>query len=258
MTANQNQLMTNFLKASMLAAAVGLISQSAQAAFTANDIYLGFNQTSAGGDYLIDLGQASSVGVGGASVVNLSGNFSLSLFNSTFTSGFNGVSMGAVGGQNSFPSSYDLYTTTFRGGGAGNPNVAGSDLTGFSHSQSTIANSVSALTAVAFPTSGNGSVDAGKSWGANVSPTFTAGSFYGASGVNPSSAFDGTGVLYEDLWRAAPGNSYTYLGFLTMDMGGGSPSLTFTPSVVPEPGTGSLLALAGISWFARKWNRRNK
>ena len=137
--------------------------------------------------------------------------------------------------------------------------MAGSDLSPFNHSQSTIANSVSALTAVAFPTAGNGAVDAGKSWSANVTP-LTANSFYGASGINPSSTFDGTGVLYEDLWKATPNNSYTYLGYLTMDLSGSSGQLTFTPSAlaVPEPGPISLCALAGLSFLARKLSRRNK
>jgi len=243
----------------MLAAAVGLISHSAQAGITANDIYIGFYASSSTGDYLIDLGQPGTVGVGGTSVVDLSGSFSLSMFNTAFTSGYTGVSMGAVGGQSSFPSSYDLYTTTLRSGGAGIPGIAGSDLTGFNHSQGTIANSVTALTPVAFPTAGNGIVDASKSWQANISPTFTAGSFSGASGVNPSSAFDGSGVLYEDLWKATPVGGYTYLGFFKMD--GNNNSLTFTPvAVVPEPGVFSLFAVAGGAWLAlgRKLNRKNK
>jgi hypothetical protein len=194
--------MKNFWKASMLAAAVGLISHPALAGITANDIYLGFYASGSTGDYLIDLGPPGTIGIGGSSVVDLSSSFSSVLFNSAFTGGFTGVSMGAVGGQSQFPSSYDLYTTAFRSGGAGNPAVAGSDLTGFNHSQGTIANSVAALTSVAFPTAGTGFVDANKTWQANVSPTFTANTFYGASGANPSSAFDGTGVLYEDLWKA--------------------------------------------------------
>lgn len=241
----------------MLAAAVGLVSQSTQAATTANDIYLGFYSSGASGDYLIDLGQPGTFGVGGSSIVNLSGDFSMSLFNSTFASGFTGVSMGAVGGQSTFPSSYDLYTTAFRTGGTGIPGTAGSDLTGVNHSQSTISTAYSTLTSVAFPTAGNGIVDANKSWQANISPTFSANSFYGASGVDPSSAFDGTGVLYEDLWKATP-TSYTYLGYFTMDANQGN--LSFTPvASVPEPGSLSLLAAGAVAWLAlaRKLKRKN-
>ena len=91
-----------------------------------------------------------------------------------------------------------------------------------------------------------------------VSPTFTANSFYGASGVNPSSAFDGTGILYEDLWKATPNNSYTYQGYFTMDANQGA--LFFTPvAAVPEPGSVPLLAVGAFAWFAlfRKLNRKN-
>ena len=253
--------MTNFLKAATVAAGLGLVSISAQAAFTANDLYLGFTSAGASGDYLIDLGQPGSVGVGGSSVFNLTGDFSLSLFNATFTSGPTGVSMGVVGGQNQFPSSYNIYATTLRSSGPGNPAFAGSDLSPFNHSQGTIGNAVSALTTVPFPTAGNGVVDGNKSWSGNVSPTFTAGSFYGASGVDPNSTIGATGVLYEDLWKATSTSAYSYLGYFTMDLSGSSPALTFTPSAtpVPEPGTVPLIAIAGVSWLllARKLHRKN-
>jgi hypothetical protein len=252
--------MTNFLKAATVAAGLGL-TISAQAAFTANDLYLGFYGAGSTGDYLIDLGQPGTVGVGGSSVFNLSGSFSLSLFNSAFTSGPTGVSMGAVGGQNQFPSSYNIYATTLRSGGAGSPAIAGSDLSAFNHSQTTIGNAVSILSTVAFPTAGNGAVDAGKSWSANVTPTFTAGSFYGASGIDPSSAIGASAVLYEDLWKATSTSGYSYLGYFTLDLSGSPTPLTFTPSAspVPEPGTVPLIALGGLSWLllARKLNRKN-
>jgi hypothetical protein len=254
--------MTTFFKASVLAAVVGMSALSAEAAFTANDLYLGFSSAGASGDYLINLGQPGSIGVGGSSVFNLSGDFSLSLFNATFTSGPTGVSMGVVGGQNQFPSSYNIYATTLRSGGAGNPAVAGSDLSPFNHSQGTIGNAVSALSTVPFPTSGNGTVDANKTWTANVSPTLTAGSFYGASGVDPDSTIGATGILYEDLWKATSTSTYAYLGYFTMDLSDATPDLTFTPAAapVPEPGMGSLVAIAGLSWLvlARKLSRKNK
>lgn len=253
--------MTNFLKAATVAAGLGFVSIAAQAAFTANDLYLGFTSAGASGDYLIDLGQPGTIGVGGSSVFNLTGNFSLSLFNATFTSGPTGVNMGVVGGRNQFPSSYNIYATTLRSSGPGNPAFAGSDLSPFNHSQGTIGNAVSALSTVPFPIAGNGVVDANKSWSANVSPTFTAGSFYGASGIDPNSAIGATGILYEDLWTATSSSAYSYLGYFTMDFSGSSPELTFTPSAtpVPEPGTVPLIAIAGVSWLllARKLNRKN-
>ncbi len=254
--------MTNFRKVSALAFGMGLVSFSAHASFTANDIYLGFNQSSASSDYLIDLGQPGTAGVGGSSVVNLNSAFSLTLFNSTFASGPTGVSVGAVGGQSQFPSSYDLYVTSLRVGGAGNPALAGSDLSGFNHSQGTIANAVSAITGVAFPSVGSGVADSGKSWTADVSPTFTVSSFYGNSGIDPSSAINGTGVIHEDLWKTTANSAYSYQGYFTFDLSGGSPNLTFTPSAaaVPEPSTFGLFALAGFLSFVsfRAFKRRHE
>ena len=43
----------------------GLVSQVAQAAFTTNDLYLGFTLATAQSDYIIDLGQPKAVGVRG-------------------------------------------------------------------------------------------------------------------------------------------------------------------------------------------------
>jgi hypothetical protein len=251
-----------FTKPAVLAAGVSLISLAAHAAsFAANDLYLGFNQASASSDYLIDLGQASAVGVGGSSVVDLSGLVSLSLINSTFTSPV-GVSMGVVGGKSDIPTgTYDLYATALRIGGAGTPGVAGSDLTGFNHSQGTIANAESTLTTVGFPTAGNGlliSSGSSGSWTKNVSPTLSANTFYGASGVDPSSAIDGSGILYEDLWKATPGE-YSYMGYFTLDASGSSASLTFTPTAVPEPASGALFCAGTLFlWvcFRRRFSRK--
>jgi hypothetical protein len=244
-------------KAVILAAGAALISQAAQASFTANDLYLGFSSVNAPSDYIIDLGQPGAVGVGGLTPVNLSGDFSMPLFSSAFTSGATGVSMGVVGGQNQFPSSYDLFATALRVGGAGNVALPGSDLSHFNHSANSIGNSEVTLAGNPFPTAGNGIVDPTKSWSANVAPTFTAHSFYGASGINPSSAIDGSGVIYEDLWEATSSSPYTYLGYFTLDLSGANPNLTFTPT--PEPTTISLLAGAGLLLlsFRRRFNRTN-
>jgi hypothetical protein len=222
--------MKRLTKAGVLAVGVALASQAAQAQFTANDLYLGFTQSSASSDYLIDLGQPGVVGVGGSSVVNLSSDFSMSLFTSIFTGGATGVSMGVVGGQSHFPSSYDLFATA----------PIGSNLSGVNHSQSTIASAEADLTVLPFPTAGSGVADSTKSWNANVSPTFTASTFYGASGIEPDSAIDNTGIINEGLWEATPTSAYSYLGYFTLDTTGGNPSLTFTPSAVPEPNTYAL------------------
>ncbi len=254
-----NNYMKKLKRAAIFVVGAALASQSAQASFTANDLYLGLNSAGASSDYIVDLGQPGVVGVGGSSVIDLSGDFSLSLFNSVFASGPTGVSMGVVGGQSQFPSSYDLFATALRVGGAGDPAVAGSNLSGFNHSQSSIGSAEVALTGNPFPAAGNGVADSSKSWTAFVSPTFTANTFYGASGINPSSAIDGSGVIYEDLWKATPGSPYTYLGYFTLNLNGGNSSLTFSPQAVPEPTTLCLLAGGGLLLLSvrRRFNRQN-
>jgi hypothetical protein len=242
-------------KATVLAASAALVSQAAQAAFTANDLYLGFTSSSASSDYIIDLGQPGVVGVGASSPVDLSGSFSLSMFNTAFHSGPSGVSMGVVGGQNQFPSSYDLFATALRVGGAGDRAIAGSDLSSFSHSQASIANAEVAVTGNPFPTAGNGVLDDTKSWAANIAPTLTASTFYGASGINPNADIGASGVLYEDLWKATPNSPYSYLGYLTLDLSGPNPSLSFT--AVPEPTSFSLIGAGLLALAVRRPLNRN-
>jgi len=241
--------MKRLTKAGIIAIGAALVSQAAQAQFTANDLYVGFTQaTGSGGDYLLDLGQASSI-IGQSSVVNLSSDFSLSTFNTTFPSitSPNPVSMGVVGGIGSFPSTYDLYMTQFRAGGAGVPAVAGSSLNtapGTSVINQAV-NDISGITA--WPTVGNGVQDSSKSWTTYVSPTLQPGTVYGDTGINPNSPIDTTsGIVYEDLYSATGNNAFTYLGYFTMDTTGASPSLTFTSLDVPEPGTISVLAVGAL------------
>jgi hypothetical protein len=235
-------------KAVILALGMASVYQAAQAQFTANDLYLGLTQSSASSDYIIDLGQPGVVGVGGSSVVNLSSDFSLSLFNSIFTGGATGVSMGVVGGQNHFPSSYDLYVTS----------PIGANMSLFNTSQTTLGNAEANITGMPLPTAGNGVADSTKSWAADISPTFTANSLYGASGIDPDLAIDGSGIINEGLYEATPSSVYNYLGYFTLNTTGASPSLTFTPSAVPEPTTASILGGGVLLWVLR-WRviRRN-
>ncbi len=236
--------MKRLAKAGVLAVGAVLVSQAAQAAFTANDLYMGFNQ-SGKNDYLIDLGQASTL-LGQPTVVDLSSYFSLSTFNSVFTSGATGVSMGIVGGKVAFPSSGD---TIF----ASSP--VGSDMSGFFHSATIIGNAVNDLSSVAFPTTGSGVEDTTKSWTSLVSPTFSPGTFYGDSGINPGAAIDGTGIITQGLWEATPGSDYTYLGYFTVDTSPSAvQSLTFTSvQATPEPTTTALLAGGALLFGLFRW-----
>jgi hypothetical protein len=239
--------LTRTTKAGIVAAGVALVSQAAQAQFTANNLYLGLTQSSASSDYLINLGPASGI-TGSTSTVNLSGTFSLSLFNSIFTGGANGVNMGVFGGQNQFPSSYDLFMTA----------PTGTSLSSVSLSSTTIGFAEGSLTRITtFPASGSGFADSSKLWTANV-PTLAANDFFGASGVNPNVPIGNTGILNEGLWEATP-SSTTYLGSFKLDTTGASPSLTYTPAVVPEPNVASILGIGGILFWMLRWrtNRSN-
>lgn len=224
--------MNKFTKFALAAVSSALFSQVAQAAFTTNNLYLGFNLSSAAGDYVIDLGDATTtVGVGGSTVVNLSG-FSLANFNSVFANTTNGVSVAVVGGNNVF-GKYDLYATQIRVGGAGNPAVPGSSLTGQTHSQTQVSGAATVLTGNPWPVAGHDTNDTTKSYTAEVGPTVTAGDFIGKCGVNPFGTFDSSAVVYLDLWYATPTVAYTYQGYFTFDLSTGTPHLTFTPAAAP-------------------------
>lgn len=238
--------MKQLAKAGILAVGAALATQAAQAAFTANDLYLGFTQSSASGDYLIDLGQASSV-TGQSTVVNLSSYFDLGMFNTIFTGGAAGVNMGVVGGKNQFPSSYDFYVTA----------PVGADLSSLSYSSTAIGTVVGPITRLAVPAAGSGVNDTTKSWAANI-PVNSPSDFYGASGLNPDLAIDGSGVITEGLWKAIPGST-TYLGYFTLDTTGASPSLTFTSiQAVPEPTTASVLAGGALLVGVLRWRAARK
>ncbi|HZI33554.1 MAG TPA: hypothetical protein VFF11_14535 [Candidatus Binatia bacterium] len=238
--------MKRLAKAGVVAVGAALVTQAAQAAFTANDLYLGFTQSSASGDYLIDLGQASSI-TGQSTVVDLSSYFNMSMFTSIFAGGAAGVDMGVVGGINQFPSSYDFYATA----------PLGADLSGNVYSSTSIGTAVGPIARLAAPAAGNGINDTTKSWAANI-PVNSPNDFYGASGINPDLTIGGSGVLTEGLWQAVPGST-TYLGYFTLDTTGASPSLTFTSiQAVPEPGTASVLAGGALLLGILRWRTARK
>ena len=227
--------MKHLKRIAIVVAAATLASQAAQAAFTTNDLYLGFDNSSAQSDYIIDLGQATSaVGVGGSSVKDLSSLISLGTFNSVFTSGADGVNIAVVGGDNVFPG-YAVYATQVRVGGAGTAAVAGSDLTAANHSQSVLSLASATLTGNPWPTAGTNTTDSTKSFTAKVGPTQVNGNFYSRSGVNPFGTIDSSSLIYLDLWHATVANAYAYQGYFTLDLSGSAPRLTFTPAAASTP-----------------------
>jgi hypothetical protein len=243
---------TSLVTTLMVAAA-----SQAYAGFTVNDLYLGFSQTTATSDYVIDLGQPSTIGAGGSTVVDLSGDFSLATFNALFTGGPNGVNVSVVGGDNIF-GQFGVYATQPRTGGTGLPSVPGSTLTA-GHTSALMSGGAAqvagilASTVDGLPTAGNSTTDSTKSYSTVVNTTGQAGNFIGKTGVNPTGTMDGSGVIYEDLYHATTTSPYTYLGYFTFDQNAGSVSFTPSAAPVPEPST---YAMVGAGLVALLLHRR--
>jgi hypothetical protein len=226
-------------------------AQMAQAGFTVNDLYIGFGESTATSDYIIDLGQPAS----GSTVVDLSSDFSLATFNSVFTGGANGVMVAVVGGDNVF-GQYGVYATQVRIGGAGDPSVPGSSLTA-AHSSTAMSGGAAAVSSIlsstvnGLPTAGNSVVDSTKSYTSVVDTTGVQNNFIGKTGVNPAGTIDSSGIIYEDLYHATTSSPYTYMGYFTVDPG--ASSITFTPAAaVPEPSTCAILAAGLLGVLLRR------
>ena len=256
-----NKVMKRFTSATILVVGAIMAFRSAQAqpTFIQNDLYLGFENSSTPTNYIVNLGVASGI-VGSSSVVDLTSDFSLSSFGTVYLTGFS-ANMGVVGAASQFPGTYDIYTTILRSGGAGNAATPGSNLSGLSLNSSAISLAESQLTGLTAPAAGSGVLDGSGSWSANVEPAQTSGSFYGNTGVNPSSPVVGGGILYEDLWEQTASssgpNAATYLGYFEMNLSGPSPVFTFTSA--PEPGTATLAGIGGLSLLLlrRRFGRKN-
>jgi hypothetical protein len=258
-TENQSN-MNKFYKAAIMAVAAAMVSQTAHAVAPINNLELGFTQSSANNDYIINLGLASSI-IGTAPVVDLSGDFSQSSFNSTFSGGATGVGMGVVGSDNS-PA--DFFVTQLRGGGLANPsNVKGTEsVSSFLHSTTVVSGAANAFLGVgALPASG--SVDnVGTPWRTSVVAN-TSGTFFNKSGANPDSAITASDLIIEDLFEVTAAGGYVYQGYLTFnDSNTADPILTFTSGMVnsvPEPGVYGAFAGLGVLALAlrRQLTRSN-
>jgi hypothetical protein len=239
--------MKYILKTTMLGAvAAFLVSQNTEAAYSPNDLILGFNMGGGAGpnDYIIDLGNANtSVGVGGGTFVNLSPYFNPGTFNSLYGSLSGGVSMSVVGG-NGATAGRDLYLSVLRTSNFGLPNVAGSaapanlSSTPMGGGAGDIASMINGLGLSAGGSMTIAQGDPGSFFN-NVLST-TPPSLLADTGRNPSGSMGSGSVIIEDLYRGTPGGAFSYVGYIGLDTGSGS--LGFTP--VPEP---SPLALIGMA-----------
>jgi hypothetical protein len=210
-----------------------------QGTVVAGDLYLGFQNQAGGGtkDYIINLGTTNVIGVGGSTVANLSSSFSLSTFKNAALLGTNASAIyGGVVGGSSAGNPDEIFVTQTRVGGAGLPSVPGSSVTGKAGLFADNA-AYADVSEINGPATGSGGVlDAGKSWETYIEPGAGAGSFFGDTGFQPDTAFNTNSVLYEDLWfSASSGGSqpFSYLGYFTLNLTGGTVSLTFTPVKAP-------------------------
>lgn len=247
-------IMKRITTAGALVAGALLASQAAHAnTFVGNDVYMGFQNSSASDDYILNLGTLSSI-VGQSSVVNLSSDFSSSDFGSVYNGGSGTTLAAVVGAANNVNDSFGTETRTSN---FGDPGVAGSTgpttLEHYSQDSTVYAD----LSSIAAPATTGGSLDSTKSWSAKVGPTEATGNFYSATGFNPNSAITTSSVLYEDLYlstdtqsnpRSDAGAPYVYEGYFTIDFTGSTPDVTFTGAdvAVPEPATYGILAGVGV------------
>ena len=231
--------MNKLAKLAVAVAGLALVTQAAKAAN--DDIILGFTGNGAANDYVLDLGNAiTSVGVNGSSTTDLTSFFNLTTFNATFTAGVNGVMMGAGGGKQGL--SADLYITELQGAGAPLSATTAADSSGAGDFNGVSLGTPSASGASSFTTLVN-----------------TGGhtSVLTDTGIQASSTI-GSGLIMEDLWFNTKGGAWVDKGVLTFDTTGASPSLTFTPTAVPEPSTYGLFGGAGVLALAVRRQFRRK
>ncbi len=248
-------------KAGALVAGALLACQAAHAAgITANDLYMGFQNSGASSDYIVNLGAASSI-LGQDTVVNLSGDFTESditaILGGAGTSYAGTIGANNAGGVPSVANPADAYGTVLRTSNLGNNAVSGSvQPTAISSgSDITAYNDLGTLNA---PATAGGQLDSGKTFTADVpSSGATAGTYNSATGLIPNSAVTTSSALIEDLWYTADPSTgrtdtskpWVYEGYFTIDLTGSSPDVTFTSDLVtavPEPTTYGLMAGAGL------------
>lgn len=245
--------MNKFYKSAIVAVAAAMVSHAAQA--VQSDMQLGFTESTASADYIINLGLPSTAFLTSTTVVDLSSDFSATTFNSVFGSSATGVNMGVVAGNNTAP--LNNFETQVRAGGAGNAAVAGSGaaLVGLSTSSTVLSGGAAVLTGnTAWPTTpGTGATDANKTYTSKVEAS-TAASFFGKTGVQVAGTIGASGIIYEDLWKATTAG-FAYQGYFTFN--DNTDSLTFTSlDVTPAPEPATYGALAGLGVLALALRRQ--
>jgi PEP-CTERM motif len=261
---NLNEKMKNLYRAALLAAlGIGSIT-SIQGA--PNDLLVGFTDTagSVTENYVIDLGQESALLAAAAGapgqIVNLTGDFSQSLYNNAFASdgnNLNAVNTSVVGGK----SSTDIFGTV------GQLQTQNGPIT---PSQLGIA-----VNAVNNTSAGNPGILSVGSFSVSVAQSFgqpgssaTGADYTDGTGNNPASQLS-SGQVIENLFGATQGGTilhpnvsgWSYLGTFIFNLNDPNNTILFSlnPVAVPEPATYGALAGAGLLLLSlrRQLNRKN-
>ena len=207
--------------------------------FKTNDLYLGFTQSSAVDDYIIDLGQPSAAGTGGTSVKDLSSQFSATVFKNTFGNSPVGVNMAVVGGNNTFGAG-DVFITQLRTNSFGNPAIPGSVITKTQVSSANLTGDVTPLQNImgnngGLPSASGYALDSTLSYTMYVE---TAGpnNFDTKVGIVPNAPINASSNIVMDLWQIPPASSTNiYYGYFTLNLSQATPAFNFTPATVTTP-----------------------
>jgi hypothetical protein len=276
--------MSKFTTAAWLAAGVALITHAVQAGNT--DLVLGFTGNGASADAVVDLGSAAQFGIGGSGVVDLidsrgaaysasglAGSDFMNLLNSVFATGVNGAGMTLAGGQGGISTFFYLSQNRgMAGSNTGLPLSAKPFSWGKSAQQSVGGYPAGVLNGAGISFQG-GNAPVSLSLSGSINTTSYS---YLVLGVNntlnsvasyqtvPGATVAG-GLAYEDVWlnSAISGSAaltdWSYQGFLTLDLTGGTTALlTFTPAPVPEPSVLGLLGGLGCLALVQRYRRNRK
>ncbi len=244
--ATNHKIMNNLSKAAILTAAVTLACTRGYAQANPGDLILGFTSPSATLDYVVDLGSAPT------SSMDLGGSINMSMLNTAFPGGVNGVSVGVVFGVGNGAIGDDAGLSVLRTGNnaagvAGTEAAPGAPSGGlFVTAAASSANSI---------TLGNPANNSSTSF-TFAANTMNPGSFANEVGTSPSATISGTTIsldLYESTrlvpsGRSTPASAFTFEGQLNLDFSNpSSPSAQFIPvAPVPEPTTNALLVCGGL------------
>jgi len=229
------------------------MAASVQAQYHSGDLLLGFTSGNGFiGDLVLDLGTASSIGVGGGVTLNLNNNGNVGLSASALQNQLGSLygsvySFGVVGASYQNFTHGLIYGTVAQGAAA--PTLA--NVSALSSAVDTAGQTVGDGSG---PTANSALYSASQGFGYSWSETILGlgNGTWSKNGTNPDNPFTSSSTV-EDLYQF---NSNTgvegRVGTITLFSDG---NVVFTPAAVPEPATVSLLGTFGLIAlaFRRQW-----